>query len=81
MLTQAKAAALMTAMLGGEDGVGGDGDVRGDVGVGSERGLEYGLEVGGSWIDTVLAEVIYDDSVAGAVRSIILPSTQSINGL
>jgi len=44
----AKAAALMIAMLGGEDEVGGDGDVRCDVGVGSERGSEYGSDVGGS---------------------------------
>jgi len=42
---QAKAAALMIAMLGGKDGVG---DVRGDIGVGSERGSEYGSGIGGS---------------------------------
>jgi len=45
---QAKAAASMIAMLGGEDGVRSDRDVGDDVGVGSERGSQYGSEVGGS---------------------------------
>jgi len=45
---QAKAAALMITMLGGVDGVRGVGVDRGNVGGGSERGLEYGSDVGGS---------------------------------
>ena len=34
-----------------------------------------------SRIDAVLVEVVNGDSVTGAVQSVILPNTQSINGL
>ena len=42
MLTRAKAAALMIAMLGGADGVGGVGVDGGEIGGGSETGSEIG---------------------------------------
>ena len=70
--TLAKAAALMMAMLG-ED--------YGGFGVGF-RGGEFGSSgVGGSDIVAILVERVDGDSCAGAVRRVMLFSTQSINGL
>ena len=64
----------MMAMLGEDCG-----EFRGEGFGGGE--FRVGSEVGGSDIVADLAENVDDDSCTGAVRSVMLFSTQSINGL